>query len=953
MKSLKKLLPVIFALACCQQVLSQSDSIFLVLNTNSHNKVATELVADRSDKYFITTSFDKTAKLWDANTGILISTFRVPIDQTVNGVFLSGSISPDNKMVAFGGFFEKDTATMMIFIFDLFANRIKKIINLKEMGHPVKFSKTGKFLAVCESKIGLNIYETKNWNLIKSDTDYYQKFIADMDFDQDDNLITIDIKGSIKLYNSSFKIQKTLPSLSNSIILNVKNQVIFSPDGKNIYVKKDSFHILILESKSLKTVYETDFPVLNAFVHPNYCKIAVSPDNQFLVLFRGYKETSTEEYLDYLTYWSIKDKKIVKNYNLANNYFKNFQVLSDNSLIFYSSDYSIGRMTLDSTFIFNNKPDDYITYHPLTSKRYFSTNETGCMVGGKPAGLSKFNFDIKNRALTVGTTVGELPNDSCSDFKVNFKISGSASVKLKSHDFNLPDPTIYAVDISSDLQKIIFGGVFQSKCYDTSGKLLWTVNNEDFNFGVNISGNGKVVVIIMQSGIFQWLRMSDGKVLLSLYVSPDMKRWILWTPKGYFDCAPGAEDLLGWHVNRGFDQDPLFYPLSKFRDKYYRPDIIDLVLEVYDEDEAIRLANVMSNRNTTVVPITQMLPPQVNILNPEKGFETSSNTFKVKYTVTSSNNELIKSVKILIDGRPFKTEGYSIENESDEITVTIPSASCKISIIAENRFGFSEAADLYVKWKAVAPKVENIEKPTLYILAIGISNYKDSSLKLSLAAKDAEDFSKTLEKQKGFLYKDVKVMLLTDNKATRSDIIDGLDWLQKNTSAKDVAMIFLAGHGVNDVSGSFYFLPWETDINKVKNTALLFAEIKLTVASIPGKVIVFADACHSGNIMGTKSLDVNGLVNSLSSTETGAIVFTSSTGRQFSLENKAWENGAFTKALIEGLSGKADYLGKGKITIKSLDLYVSARVMELTDGLQSPTTIVPVSIPDFALTTLK
>jgi uncharacterized caspase-like protein len=83
--------------------------------------------------------------------------------------------------------------------------------------------------------------------------------------------------------------------------------------------------------------------------------------------------------------------------------------------------------------------------------------------------------------------------------------------------------------------------------------------------------------------------------------------------------------------------------------------------------------------------------------------------------------------------------------------------------------------------------------------------------------------------------------------------------------------------------------------------------------------------------------------------ENGAIVFTSSTGKQFSFENTEWGNGAFTKALVEGLSGKADLFRKGKITIKTLDAYISDRVEELTGGNQSPTTIIPFSIPDFQI----
>ncbi len=96
-------------------------------------------------------------------------------------------------------------------------------------------------------------------------------------------------------------------------------------------------------------------------------------------------------------------------------------------------------------------------------------------------------------------------------------------------------------------------------------------------------------------------------------------------------------------------------------------------------------------------------------------------------------------------------------------------------------------------------------------------------------------------------------------------------------------------------------------------------------------------------------VDINVLINELSSAENGAIIFSSSTGRQYSVEDAAWGNGAFTKALVEGISGKADFTGKGRITINMLDLYLSERVKQLTRGQQTPTTAKPVTIPDFPL----
>jgi hypothetical protein len=66
--------------------------------------------------------------------------------------------------------------------------------------------------------------------------------------------------------------------------------------------------------------------------------------------------------------------------------------------------------------------------------------------------------------------------------------------------------------------------------------------------------------------------------------------------------------------------------------------------------------------------------------------------------------------------------------------------------------------------------------------------------------------------------------------------------------------------------------------------------------------------------------DITGVVNELTSGESGVVVFASSTGNQYSVEDPAWRDGAFTKAVVEGITGRADYTGQGKITINMLDL---------------------------------
>jgi len=107
---------------------------------------------------------------------------------------------------------------------------------------------------------------------------------------------------------------------------------------------------------------------------------------------------------------------------------------------------------------------------------------------------------------------------------------------------------------------------------------------------------------------------------------------------------------------------------------------------------------------------------------------------------------------------------------------------------------------------------------------------------------------------------------------------------------------------------------------------------------------------HSGGVMGKRAItDITGVINELTSAENGVVVFASSTGRQYSLEDPEWGNGAFTKAVIEGIAGKADLLGKGKITVNMLDAFIAERVKEITNGKQTPVTTKPNTVPDFPI----
>ena len=77
-----------------------------------------------------------------------------------------------------------------------------------------------------------------------------------------------------------------------------------------------------------------------------------------------------------------------------------------------------------------------------------------------------------------------------------------------------------------------------------------------------------------------------------------------------------------------------------------------------------------------------------------------------------------------------------------------------------------------------------------------------------------------------------------------------LYWLQRAATSRDLSVIFLSGHGVRDAKQNFWFLTREADIERsCRTTAISNDDLLDLIASIPGKKVLFIDACHAGAAM--------------------------------------------------------------------------------------------------------
>jgi hypothetical protein len=507
--------------------------------------------------------------------------------------------------------------------------------------------------------------------------------------------------------------------------------------------------------------------------------------------------------------------------------------------------------------------------------------------------------------------------------------------------------------IRRDRAGFVLGTSFYLRAFDAHGQRRWQQPAPEVTCGVNFSADGRIIVAAYGDGTIRWHRWSDGKELLALFVNRNTKVWVAWTPTGYYMASPGGEDLIGWHVNRGWDEAADFFPASRFRERFSRPDIVGLVLETLDEDAAIKKANQTAGRKLDARPLIAHLPPIIRITGPAGGTHVSTGMVTLDYAVRSPSGQPIESIHVLLNGRPIKAIGLPIRTVAADteirgaIEVTLTQHITEVGLIAWTGGLASEAARIKVTWDG-APEATR----RLFAFVVGVSDYSDPAMKLTYAAKDARDFDKALKGQKGAYYVDVETHLLTDHEVTRSSIIDGLAWLKTMaTNPNDVSVVFLAGHGLTDEKQTYWFFPSDaTGSDDVHVKGISQDEVRQSLTKLSGRVLWFLDTCHAGSAGKRPPVDINVLVNNVASAENGGIVvFAASRGRQLSAESSAWGNGAFTKAIVEGILGKADLFGDGFITTSSLDSFVERRVRALTEDQQNPVMGRPPDEPDFAI----
>jgi len=229
-----------------------------------------------------------------------------------------------------------------------------------------------------------------------------------------------------------------------------------------------------------------------------------------------------------------------------------------------------------------------------------------------------------------------------------------------------------------------------------------------------------------------------------------------------------------------------------------------------------------------------------------------------------------------------------------------------------------------------------------YALIIGIDKYQNVQ-NLNYAVKDAESIQDILVNT--FDFPKDNVRLLTNEDATKQNIIEAFSDITTKAEDNDRVLIYFAGHGetmdLPEGGEMGYLLPVDGNSNNLYLSSIGMDELKkISLMSNAKHLLYLVDACYGGlAAIGSRGLDAkttSNFIEKITKNKSRQIITAGGRGEQV-IEKSEWGHSAFTLNLNRGLKeGNADLNGDDYITANELGMFLSEKVTIDSDNQQTP-----------------
>ena len=206
----------------------------------------------------------------------------------------------------------------------------------------------------------------------------------------------------------------------------------------------------------------------------------------------------------------------------------------------------------------------------------------------------------------------------------------------------------------------------------------------------------------------------------------------------------------------------------------------------------------------------------------------------------------------------------------------------------------------------------------IYGFAIGIDEYEDKSLNLNGCVNDARNIMKAFNPN--------EQIILTNEQATRKGILATVSTYIGKLKKGDLLVISVSAHGVevNKIIRDLAIAPYDAERSNILGTVLsstYLINILCDISENGCKILLIIDICRAGILYFDLSKYSSILGGGISA------IFACGPNEQ-AKEMRFGENmqGAFTKYLVDGLNGGADFDGLKIITLRDLFDFVYKNV---------------------------
>lgn len=577
-----------------------------------HTSTIWNMGVDAQGRYLVTGSYDKTVRVWSLPEGKLLRVLRPPIGVGEEGKIFAVAISPDGRLVACGGWtgYQWDRSNSL-YLFDRASGTlVRRITGLPNVVDDICFSRDGRLLAAgVGGREGVGVFRAATGELVMTDTDYDDS-IYSVDFDATGRLVVSALDGYIRLYGVGLKRVAKVKAPGGMNPLSAR----FSPDGSRVAVGYgDTPRVSVLSGKTLSPLYE---PTTTDLKRTSLARVCWSSDGSTLYA-AGHAEDSEGRTI--VRRWRQRGKGAPTDIPVAKDTIMDLRLISARStsktsgIVFASASPRFGILPqgADVPRVLQNSPvSDYRGAGATIRLDASAATVQFGYLSGEDA-LARLSVPSRSLLMKVGDNDSsfemgdrtrpprlEAEGLNITGWRQTTPLLNGVPLPLESNEISR------SLAIAPDRQSFLLGTSQRLRCYGRDGNLRWSMIGPGNCWAVNVAeGNGSVGVAAFHDGTIHWYRMKDGKELLAFFPHAETKRWVLWTPSGYYDCSPGGEDLIGWHHNKGKDAAAEFRPASRLRDVYHRPDVIKHILTTLDEAEALRLANEEKGKpNGSVAP---------------------------------------------------------------------------------------------------------------------------------------------------------------------------------------------------------------------------------------------------------------------------------------------------------------------------------------------------------------